>query len=66
MGQSLPPGCPPCAADFNQDGGVDGSDVEAFFDVWEAGTGCGDVNLDGGVDGADVGSFFDLWEEGGC
>jgi hypothetical protein len=28
-----------CGADFNQDGGVDGADVEAFFQVWENG-GC--------------------------
>jgi len=29
---------PECTADFNMDGGVDGSDVEAFFDRWV--TGC--------------------------
>ena len=29
----------PCIADFNQDGGVDGADVESFFFAWEAG-GC--------------------------
>ncbi len=28
-----------CGADFNQDGGIDGSDVQAFFEVWENG-GC--------------------------
>ena len=31
--------CPACAADFNQDGGVDGGDIESFFGVWQAG-GC--------------------------
>lgn len=65
----MPPGgpeCPPCAADFNQDGGVDGSDVEAFFNEWENGLGCADVNLDGGIDGADVEFFFAVWQEGGC
>ncbi len=66
MGFDLGDGCPPCAADFNQDGGVDGSDVGAFFATWEGGLTCGDVNLDGGVDGSDVTSFFDVWEDGGC
>ena len=56
----------PCAADFNQDGGVDGADIEAFFIQWEAGTAAADVNEDGGVDGADVDLFFTLWEAGGC
>ncbi|MBL9000121.1 MAG: hypothetical protein JNK25_03160 [Phycisphaerae bacterium] len=57
---------PPCPADFNQDGGVDGSDVEAFFLVWETGGEFGDVNRDGGVDGGDVEFFFLAWEAGGC
>jgi len=57
----------PCtAADFNQDGGVDGSDVEAFFMAWEAGTPLADVNIDGGVDGGDVETFFVAWQAGGC
>ena len=56
----------PARADFNQDGGVDGSDVEAFFNEWENGLGCADVNLDGGIDGADVEFFFAVWQEGGC
>ena len=59
-------GCPVCAADFNQDGGVDGSDIEAFFIAWEAGDTCGDVNLDGGTDGSDIEAFFVTWEAGGC
>ncbi|MBL9001671.1 MAG: hypothetical protein JNK25_11100 [Phycisphaerae bacterium] len=58
--------CPACAADFNRDGGVDGSDVEAFFLTWELGEACGDTNLDGGVDGGDVEAFFLVWEQGGC
>ncbi|MBS0195181.1 MAG: hypothetical protein JSR77_00325 [Planctomycetes bacterium] len=58
--------CPPCPADFNQDGGVDGSDVEAFFAAWEAGGTDADVNQDGGVDGGDVAAFFVAWEAGGC
>jgi hypothetical protein len=55
-----------CAADFNQDGGVDGADVDAFFEHWEAGLHEADVNHDGGVDGTDVGEFFMVWENGGC
>jgi glucose/arabinose dehydrogenase len=57
---------PPCFADFNQDGGVDGSDVEAFFVVWATGSDLADTNLDGGVDGADVETFFTQWQAGGC
>lgn len=58
--------CPPCAADFNQDGGVTGDDVEAFFFAFTEGETCGDVNLDGGVTGDDVAFFFILFESGGC
>ncbi|MEI7658850.1 MAG: hypothetical protein WCK33_12375 [Phycisphaerae bacterium] len=64
--ESLPDACPSCAADFNQDGGVDGGDIESFFVSWEGGESCGDVNLDGGVDGGDVEVFILLWEQGGC
>ncbi|MBS0196291.1 MAG: hypothetical protein JSR77_05990 [Planctomycetes bacterium] len=56
----------PCFADFNQDGGIDGTDVQAFFVAWEAGDFAADVNLDGGVDGGDVQTFFIAWEAGGC
>jgi hypothetical protein len=55
-----------CPADFNQDGGVDGADVSAFFAAWEYGAGEADVNYDGGVDGEDVSVFFAAWENGGC
>jgi len=58
--------CLDCPADFNQDGGIDGSDVAAFFGQWENGHCDADVNADGGVDGADVDSFFAAWEAGGC
>ncbi len=60
------PVCPACAADFNNDGGVDGGDIEAFFNAWEGGAACGDVNQDGGVDGGDIEAFFHVWENGGC
>jgi hypothetical protein len=55
-----------CAADFNQDGGVDGSDVVDFYAAWESGDASADVNQDGGVDGGDVDTFAALWEAGGC
>jgi hypothetical protein len=58
--------CAPCPADFNNDGGVDGSDVQAFFDSWVESRACADTNADGGVDGTDVQVFFDLWSAGGC
>ncbi|MBS0196922.1 MAG: hypothetical protein JSR77_09200 [Planctomycetes bacterium] len=58
------PGNPPCPADFNQDGGIDGADVEAFFTSWELGDSSADFNHDGGVDGADVEAFFMNWEAG--
>ncbi|MCX5688690.1 MAG: PQQ-dependent sugar dehydrogenase [Planctomycetota bacterium] len=57
--------CPsPCEADFNQDGGVDGSDIESFFVTWETGDAAADVNVDGGVDGSDIEYFFVRWEAG--
>jgi hypothetical protein len=59
--------CPArCPADYNMDGGVDGADVQAFFNDWETGLSNADVNLDGGVDGGDVETFFVAWEAGGC
>lgn len=56
----------PCAADYNRDGGIDGTDVASFFDDWEGGASCADVNQDGGIDGTDMEVFFALWEAGGC
>ena len=55
-----------CPADFNQDGGIDGTDVEAFFAAWEDAQPAADTNEDGGIDGADVETFFAAWERGGC
>lgn len=53
-----------CPGDFNLDGGIDGADVGAFFEQWEAGDSSADVNADGGIDGADVSTFFEHWEAG--
>ncbi|MBS0198023.1 MAG: right-handed parallel beta-helix repeat-containing protein [Planctomycetes bacterium] len=55
-----------CYADFNQDGGIDGADVDEFFAAWETGDVRADVNLDGGVDGDDVSVFFAAWSLGSC
>jgi len=57
---------PLCPADYNQDGGIDGADVAAFFADWENGNNAADFNQDGGVDGADVDAFFTAWESGSC
>ncbi len=59
-------GCPACAADYDQSGGVDGDDITAFFNDWQAGAPCGDVDGSGGVDGDDIPFFFDRWQAGGC
>ncbi|MBS0196078.1 MAG: hypothetical protein JSR77_04910 [Planctomycetes bacterium] len=56
----------PCVADYNQDGGVDGGDVQAFFVDWEQGLTAADANGDGGIDGGDVETFFMQWEAGSC
>ena len=56
----------PCPADFNDDGSVEGADVEAFFESWASGSRDADVNYDGGVDGGDIEAFFVAWEAGGC
>jgi hypothetical protein len=55
-----------CAADYDQSGGVDGADVEAFFIDWANSAGCSDVDQSGGVDGGDVEAFFTVWTAGGC
>ncbi len=53
-----------CPADYNQDGGVDGSDVESYFEAWVLATADADFNQDGGVDGSDVEVFFTRWTNG--
>jgi len=58
--------CPVCPADYNQDGGVTGDDISAFFADFEAGSGCADTNVDGGITGDDIATFFIAFEAGGC
>ena len=55
----------PCPADFDQSGGIDGFDVGAFFEAFEAGASEADLDESGGIDGFDIGSFFRSFE-GGC
>jgi len=59
-------GCPGCAADYDNNGGVDGGDLAAFFADFEAGETCADVDQNGGVDGGDLAAFFAVFEAGGC
>ena len=58
--------CCPCRADYNLDGGVDGSDLEAFFLEFVDGLPGADVNCDGGTDGPDIESFITSWQRGEC
>ena len=53
-----------CPGDYNCDGGIDGADVDAFFDDWSNGFPQADLNCDGGVDNDDVATFFDHWSNG--
>jgi hypothetical protein len=55
-----------CSGDFNSDGGIDGSDVDAFFAAWEANALEADVDLDRAVDAMDVTDFFVRWSAGTC
>jgi subtilisin-like proprotein convertase family protein len=66
FGEGGGPSCPGCAADYDQDGGITGADIAAFFADFEAGAQCADVDQDGGVTGADIGAFFVVYEAGGC
>ena len=54
----------PCPGDYNDDGGVDGDDVIAFFADWDMGIINADLTNDGGVDGDDVIFFFERWDSG--
>ncbi len=54
-----------CYSDYNNDGGIDGDDVIAFFGDWDGSVPCADMDGSGGVDGDDVISFFGAWDAGG-
>jgi len=53
--------CGGCA-DYNQDGSVDGSDLWAFMDAYDAGI--VDMNCDMRCDAADLIAFFTAWVDG--
>jgi len=55
-----------CPADFTKDGGVDGLDVQSFFESWETGSNRADVNFNGAIEGTDIETFFTFWSQGGC
>lgn len=55
-----------CLTDLNGDGGVDGADMHAFFEAWEAGDFAADINRDGGVDFEDASVFMDAWSNADC
>jgi hypothetical protein len=55
-----------CPADYNEDGGIDGADLQAFFETWQQGVERADIDADGGVDGNDIEAFFVRWAAGGC
>ena len=55
--------CPvQCAADFNDDGRVDGADFGFLLASWGICSGCQtDLNGDGVVSGADLGELLAMW-----
>jgi len=54
----------PCVGDFDQDGGITGSDIAAFFTAFEQGDSTADVDQDGGITGGDIAIFFIRFEAG--
>jgi hypothetical protein len=54
-----------CFADYNNDEGIDGDDVIAFFADWDTNRSCADVDNSDGVDGDDVIAFFGAWDANG-
>ncbi len=54
-----------CYADYNNDGGIDGDDVIAFFADWDNSLICADADASEGVDGDDVILFFASWDASG-
>lgn len=53
------PDAPPCPADLNGSGVVDGADLGILLSGW--GTAGGDVNGDGATDGVDLGTMLADW-----
>ena len=57
---STTPCAPPCPADINGDGQVNGADLGLLIGNW-GGSGTGDLNNDGLVNGADLGILIGNW-----
>lgn len=58
-------GCPNvCIADMDNNGGVDGGDLGAFFNYFEAGDDAADLDRNGGIDGGDLAVFMAAFEAG--
>ncbi|MBS0196426.1 MAG: hypothetical protein JSR77_06685 [Planctomycetes bacterium] len=55
-----------CIADFNEDGGIDGTDMYDFVQAWEHWLPTADIDGDLDVDSDDWQAFFSPWENGGC
>lgn len=51
-------------SDLDENGGIDGEDVETFFELWNNASTRADLNDDGQITQADVDQFFELWSNG--
>jgi hypothetical protein len=59
MGSGSGSGGPPCPADLDGSGTVDGSDLGVLLSAW--GSSSGDTNGDGNTDGEDLGILLSAW-----
>lgn len=53
-------GAPPCPADLNGDGTVDGADLGILLSAWGS-TGAPDLDGSGAIDGGDLGALLAAW-----
>lgn len=61
---SIAPLTPPCPADLNADGQVNGADLGALLGAWGTNNHAADLNADHTVNGADLGILLGAW--GAC
>jgi hypothetical protein len=57
------PGSPPCPADLNDDGTVNGADLTILLGEWGTKDSIFDLNGDGLIDGADLTVLLSNWGE---
>ncbi len=62
MGSGSGSGAPPCPADLDGSGSVDGGDLGLMLSSW--GASGGDISGDGSTDGKDLGYLLSAW--GAC